>query len=402
MNQQNHMQGDEIHIGFGIHDKTGTYCSWLGAAIQSIVEHSDANMCFHVLHDESLTDDNIEKLHYVVGKHRICFHLLDASVFTSLEEQLKGYTIGAMFRVKLPEVLSDLERVIYLDADLFVNRDIEELWNTDIDDYYMAAVPDIDVYHGIIKPNPVRDGEVEAKQYFNSGVLYMNLALIREKGDMGQEILQYLAEHKDSDLPDQDALNVIYRDKIRYLDFSWNCFVKRERRLGQKGISEQIYHYVGTRCLLYYLSEYDFAYFETMNRTPWGQVECDKILKHSMERVLDINYKQEMLLRQVSRADKKFIFYGEETGAMRNVYDIVTIREGDYRVLDNPIEDPYARLSCRPLSAIMEEKEAFAVFVLPQADGGSAIRNLEKMGLKLDEDFFTIPRMLMPHKGGYV
>ena len=34
------LSGDEVHIGFGLHDETGRYSKWVGLAMQSIIDHT--------------------------------------------------------------------------------------------------------------------------------------------------------------------------------------------------------------------------------------------------------------------------------------------------------------------------------------------------------------------------
>ena len=119
--------GDEIQIAFGLHDKSGDYSVWVGTAMQSILEHTERAICFHILHDATLSTQNKRKLMQVAaGKGtRVCFHLLDPAVFADCSKRMKYYTIGALFRIMLPEVLPQLPKIIYLDADLLVNRDIQ-------------------------------------------------------------------------------------------------------------------------------------------------------------------------------------------------------------------------------------------------------------------------------------
>ena len=95
----------------------------------------------------------------------------------------------------LPKIRGDLNRIIYLDADLLFNRDIQELWDIDINDYCLAAVPDLNVKKGYIWTYPTRGKVIEKSIYFNSGVLYMNLENIRKKGDLHTQTIEYLKEH---------------------------------------------------------------------------------------------------------------------------------------------------------------------------------------------------------------
>lgn len=394
---------DEVHIGFGLHDRTGNYSIWVGVAMQSVIEHTGAKICFHILHDDTLGKDNREKLITVAtsGGHRIVFHCLDKKDFEHLSEQMQNYTIGAMFRIMLPEILGDLSKIIYLDADLLVNRDIKELWDTDIEEYCLAAVPDSQVVEGMVIPMPVKCGEVSRERYFNSGVLYLNLDKIRATGSMYKKIMEYLEGASSSDLPDQDALNSIYNQETLLLDGSWNYFSKRDHIKGERRVLPRIYHYVGTRPLLYCHTEMDELYFETTSRTPWGIEGCKSQLRKAMERTTDRISQFEKFIHQIASEKTKYIYYGEENSALKVMYELLSIREGDYRVLSEPKQDKNSVLPCKPLSILKNEEEPYVVLVLPDADEGKAVENLEKMGMKNGIDFFNIRRLLWAYDGGY-
>lgn len=55
---RNRVIENEIHVGFGLYDKTGDYTSWVGVTIQSILEHTNSKVCFHILHDSTLSNAN--------------------------------------------------------------------------------------------------------------------------------------------------------------------------------------------------------------------------------------------------------------------------------------------------------------------------------------------------------
>ena len=209
-----------IHIGFGLHDKDGHYSVWVGTVMQSILEHTDSRVCFHILYDETLSTDNKYKLEMVAhnGSSKIEFHKIDEDDFSAVKDQMSRFTIGTMFRCSLPGLLPDLNRIIYLDADLFVNRDIKELWDVDIREYCLAGVVDEGVavhnYPRILNKYP----EIKKESYFNAGVLYMNLKKIREFGNLKKLVLDFLIENPEADFPDQDALNVLFHNKVLYLD----------------------------------------------------------------------------------------------------------------------------------------------------------------------------------------
>ena len=395
---------DEIQIGFGLHDKTGNYSMWVGVVMQSVLEHTCAPICFHILHDDTLNDQNREKLVQVATQNgnRIQFHNLGDAFGDSLKEKMGRYTIGSMFRVMLPELLPDVDKIIYLDADILVNRDIKELWDTDIQDYCLAAVPDYSTVNGLETPYPVAKQEVPASHYFNSGVLCMNLDRIRAKGNMHENILNYLEENPSARLLDQDALNAVYCGETILVDESWNTFTHLIQYTPGKPLENNLYHFAASTLILYTMSEIDRAYYETICRTPWGEEEGKKHLYRALGRVNERLRQLEEVITQTSGFDKKHIFYGRETNAMKNLYRMMPIREGDYRILDETDAEQNRILPCRPFSDLSEEKEAYVVFVLPEADGWTSIARLEAMGLKRERDFFELPCLLSPDRGGYI
>lgn len=395
----------EIQIGFGLHDKFGSYSVWVGTAMQSIIEHTNSKICFHILHDKTLTTDNQSKLLQVATRsgHRIQFHFLDDTLFEDLIEQTGHFTIGTMFRIMLPELLTEVSKIIYLDADILVTRDIQELWDTNLNDYALAAVPDFGSVHGHALPLPVKCQEIPSCRYFNAGVLFINLNYFRLHRNMKTEVLQYLKENKDALFPDQDALNSLYNKETLLLDSSWNYFARQVQESNEKTLHKRIYHYASTLIKLYSLTEMDYQYFETIGRTPWGHEECRKQMNNALWRVTDRTNTLTKILFQVSTSNKKRIFYGSETIAMQNLYQLLTIHDEDYRILEEPAQEANCILPCNPFSVLAEEKKgSFLVFVLPEADSGMALPKLEQLGLIPGIDFFEIPRILPPEQGGYI
>lgn len=395
---------DEIHIGMGVHDKDGNYCSWLGVTMQSIIEHTNERICFHILHDDTLIEKNKKRLSYVAYRagQRVKFHPIDKSYFEAQGKQMGIYTIGALFRILLPEVCSDLSRIIYLDSDLLVNCDIKDLWNTDITDYCLAAVPDNDIVIGRIWAAPVAKGQMPREKYFNSGVIYMNLDKIRQSGNMRENVLKYIVGNPDTNLPDQDALNVTYQKETLLLEEKWNRFAKHVSRDRERELQECIYHYVGTVCCLYNETAMDVLYTQTANRTPWGQELSRKFINMSVNRQRNRIDNIRKVISKLCESEKKLIFYGNETMAMKNMYHLLSVApQNSYRIstqMDNSGE-----LQSKPLSILQsEEQNSYIVFLLPDADDGTGISKLEHMGLQNQTDFFVIPCLLKPEDGGYL
>ena len=400
----NEQDEDIIHIGFGLHDKTGHYSVWVGTVMQSILEHTDSRICFHILHDETLSIDNKYKLEKVArsGSSIIEFHKIDENDFSVVKNQMSRFTIGTMFRCSLPELLPNLNRIIYLDADLFVNRDIKELWDVDICEYCLAGVVDEGVavhnYPRILNKYP----EIKKESYFNSGVLYMNLKKIREFGNLKKLVVDFLVENPEAGLPDQDALNVIFHNKVLSLDGSWNQFVFMHRKDNVEKLDKAIFHYAADLLMLYSHSQIDLEYFKTICRTPWANYEMNHQFERCFGRMNDRVYQYQNMLQLLSNPDVKHIFYGEENKMLKTLYNRIHLKDGDYRVLEHAKNMESDILPCKDLSVLKDEKSPIIIFVNWESDDCSAIQNLEELGFKNGKDFFVVERFFSFFDGGFM
>lgn len=111
---------------------------------------------------------------------------------------------------------SALPRVLYLDPDLVVLGPLDELWELDLEGNWFAAASH--VAKGLEKLNAIRLRSETPGPYINSGVLLMNLSLLRREQRI-QPVLDYVKEHRRTLLlPDQDVISALYGDKILRLN----------------------------------------------------------------------------------------------------------------------------------------------------------------------------------------
>lgn len=392
-----------IHVGFGLHDKDGHYSVWVGTAMQSIIDHTDSKLCFHVLHDETVDEENKRRLKQVANQKGdfIEFHEIDSAEFECIKNRTHGFTIGTMFRCMLPDLLPDLSKIVYLDADIFVNTDIKELWEFDINDYCLAAVVD----EGVIKfhiPNILyKYPEIDRNQYFNAGVLCMNLRKIKQRGNLKDLVVKFLVNNPEATYPDQDALNVLFHNNILYLDSSWNQFVYSHREENIDILKQGIYHFAADVLVLYSNSKIDMEYFKTLCHTPWSDYEIGNRIDGCIGRLNDRINQYEKMMYRLSMPGVKHIFYGEENDTLRKIYNLIHITENDYRVLKRPDNLNGQVLPCKNLESLKDEKGQIIIFVLYESDGYTAIQNLEELGYVNGEDFFVVARFMSFLDGGF-
>lgn len=113
----------------------------------------------------------------------------------------------------IPDILSEINKVLYLDGDIIVRCDLVDLFNYEVGDNYIAAVKDVEGLSMTFKKNV-------GYKYFNSGVMLMNLNLMRDDG-IPSKLYEY-RKNGVNRLMDQDALNYILIDRVLYLPFEYN------------------------------------------------------------------------------------------------------------------------------------------------------------------------------------
>ena len=142
------------------------------------------------------------------------------------------------YTVLVPWVLSSYEKALVLDCDLLFNHDPAELFNTDIGDFYIAAIKEI-VFLGFLNNprlnvnNSLTDYvryKLEMKepyQYFNAGVLLINLEAFRRVFTM-EELIGKINVNKYS-IVEQDLLNSVCAGHVKWMDYKWNltCVLTR-------------------------------------------------------------------------------------------------------------------------------------------------------------------------------
>jgi lipopolysaccharide biosynthesis glycosyltransferase len=135
-------------------------------------------------------------------------------------------TIAAYYRILIPEILpTQYKKVIYLDSDLIVQADIEDLWNLDMQDKYVLAVQEMGVPY-VSSPGGIKKyqelGIPGDMKFFNSGVLVINLDKWRTD-NIAAKSIEYVEKYKQYvRLHDQEALNVVLSDKWGEIDPRWN------------------------------------------------------------------------------------------------------------------------------------------------------------------------------------
>ena len=190
-----------IHVCYSLRDESGKYSKFVGTSIHSILDNTSEDVTIHILHDSTLSEENRKKLFKLVHdfEQEILFYNVEDLAIESVNKfwtvpQLKNVRHGvAMFyRLLIPTLLSKrISKAIYFDTDILTNCDVKDFWSIDLKEFPIAAVPESasGVKRDILKTfPPVQDGDIEWNDYFNSGVLLMDLDQIRGGGGISSRV----------------------------------------------------------------------------------------------------------------------------------------------------------------------------------------------------------------------
>lgn len=131
--------------------------------------------------------------------------------------ETKRYPKQIYYRLAAAELLpKHLERVLYLDVDTLVINDLTELYESEFDGHIFMACSHMNRF--LERVNQVRLDVEKHVPYINTGVLMMNLPLMREEISL-VEIQSYAAQKKRTlILPDQDILTALYGNRVKLID----------------------------------------------------------------------------------------------------------------------------------------------------------------------------------------
>ena len=210
------------------------YINYLGVTIQSIMDNAKAenNYDINILYEEMpfIQQQKILKLKKT-GNFSIRFiclkeyydHLSDI-FFT------RGHFTKAVYhRFFISEIFKNYPKVLYLDCDLVVNKDIADLFATQLESkYLLAACHDYEILYHLKSPKTSGNTYVtevlnlkNAFNYFQSGVLLFNIKQF-QKENILEKLLSQLKEMKSPKFVDQDVLNIVCEGRVLYLDAKWN------------------------------------------------------------------------------------------------------------------------------------------------------------------------------------
>ena len=213
-----------IPIFFAVDDG---YVPFLAVALESLIRNSSKNYYYAIkILYTNIEERNKKKISkYERDNVKIEFVNLNYYI-EEVKDKLYTrdyYTNTTYFRLFIPNLYPQYDKVLYLDSDIVVLGDIADLYNVEIGDNLVAAAPDDVIQSSNIFQEYAERvvGVAKYQNYFNAGILLMNLDEMR-KFEFQEKFLYLLEQIKFTVAQDQDYLNRLCKGRVKIISTVWD------------------------------------------------------------------------------------------------------------------------------------------------------------------------------------
>ncbi len=234
------MNKETIPVFFAADDN---YVPFLSVAISSLIEKASKDYNYDIIIlNSGLNSESMQRIKTYENKDiKIKFEDVRPkikNIVKDLELRLRDYySVSIFYRLFIPSLYPEYKKAIYLDADIILVDDISKLYNESLDGMLVGAVPDEVVNgHEVFREYSKEMLGLEPIKYFNSGVLLMNLEEFR-KEKIEEKFLHLLDKYNfDVICPDQDYLNYLCKDKVKYINRGWDRMPNKDDSFDDKDL----------------------------------------------------------------------------------------------------------------------------------------------------------------------
>ena len=227
-------------------------------------KYNSTHYSFYLLVSSNISKNNENNINKIDNKYQCSINFIYIEkIFEDLTMNISNITISNYYRLLIPDLMPrELNKCIYLDADICVLKDLSELYNIDLKDYYVAGVVDAGYYFDE-KENCKRLNITSMKNYINEGVLVLNLEQIR-KDNMTKKFIEFSSINYN--LQSKDILNVACYGKILSLPPKYNAMVlllkENSKRLRELFNEEEIFEANNAPSIIHYSDQ----------KKPWNNI----------------------------------------------------------------------------------------------------------------------------------
>lgn len=200
------------------------YAAHMATLIASLCENNDKEkeIIIHILSndiDKTIQNKIFNLESYYVNLKIKFYDLTSQEIEKRIGVKIKhDRSISAYARIFIPDILDEhINKALYLDVDGIVMESIKELFEIDINDYYIAGVSDV-----VRLEKKIAVGLTKDDTYINSGMIMWNLIKCRED-KVVEKFIKFIREKNGDVLAmDQGTINGTVSSYIKVLDPNWN------------------------------------------------------------------------------------------------------------------------------------------------------------------------------------
>lgn len=255
----------------------------IGVCLESLFANNPYKFEVFILHSKEIDTENLYK---VAGKwdQKLSFIKVDSSKVKGLP--LNDFWVEeTYYRMLIPSYLPKyIDKVLYLDTDTLVVKDISELFKLDISKYSLAARPAHE------HPSQIGRHEdflgIKRGTYFGAGIVMLNLKKIRKEKSFGKAISFGKKNPQRIKAVDQDLLNIFFSNDYFRLDGVYHCALLDGYKSTCPPDKTRIVHFTGKYKGSSYLCLHPLRkkYLLYLQSTPWKNQYDKMTLKRKLLR----------------------------------------------------------------------------------------------------------------------
>jgi len=161
---------------------------------------------------EKLDLKMVEEVMRLYPRHKLTVRAVGDTFDSSFE--IRGITTPAYYRLLIPSLIPEYDKVIYSDVDVIFRQDLAEIYNSDLEGNILAGVNNLAHIDGDLKDHYEGELKLDSRNVICSGFLIMDTAAMRQEGLEDKFISQAQNRYK---FQDQDVLNITCAGRIKML-----------------------------------------------------------------------------------------------------------------------------------------------------------------------------------------
>jgi lipopolysaccharide biosynthesis glycosyltransferase len=177
--------------------------------------------------DISIENQNILTKFFGSSRLHIINCEFDDSVFyQQYESNQIPASVSALLKFKIPYLLSQIDKAIYLDGDIIIRNDLTELFETNVEKVFAGVVIDSGRMYS------QNENYLLNENYFNSGMMLLNLKKLRDES-VPEQLFALKKKMKDQSLMDQHVFNHMFAESVVLLPIKYNLLYTNLIRAAQ-------------------------------------------------------------------------------------------------------------------------------------------------------------------------